>query len=154
MRRPAPDDPASASLVSRLSSPAFIWPIRVYWEDTDAGGVVYHASYLRFLERARTEWLRALGVDQQRVREDHGVVFVVRDMEIEFLLPARLDDELDVTVETGERRSASMVFSQRIVRRADGAALVAARVRAACIEAATFKPCRIPNHLFEEKPKA
>ena len=154
MRRPAPDDPASASLVSRLSSAAFIWPIRVYWEDTDAGGVVYHASYLRFLERARTEWLRALGVDQQRVREDHGVVFVVRDMEIEFLLPARLDDELDVTVETGERRSASMVFSQRIVRRADGAALVAARVRAACIEAATFKPCRIPNHLFEEKPKA
>jgi len=154
MRRPAPDDPASASLVSRLSSPAFIWPIRVYWEDTDAGGVVYHASYLRFLERARTEWLRALGVDQQRVREDHGVVFVVRDMEIEFLLPARLDDELDVTVETGERRSASMMFSQRIVRRADGAALVAARVRAACIEAATFKPCRIPNHLFEEKPKA
>lgn len=154
MSRPAPDDPASASLVSSLPSPVFTWPIRVYWEDTDAGGVVYHASYLRFLERARTEWLRALGVDQRRVREDHGVVFVVRDMEIEFLLPARLDDELDVTVETGERRSASMVFSQRIVRRADGAALVAARVRAACIEAATFKPCRIPNHLFEEKPKA
>jgi len=150
MSRPlSPSAPQSES-----RSPVFSWPTRVYWEDTDAGGVVYHASYLRFLERARTEWLRALGVDQQRVREDHGVVFVVRDMEIEFLLPARLDDELDVTVETGERRSASMVFSQRIVRRADGAALVAARVRAACIEAATFKPCRIPNHLFEEKPKA
>jgi acyl-CoA thioester hydrolase len=82
------------------------------------------------------------------------VVFVVRDMAIDFLLPARLDDELDVTVESGERRSASMLFSQRIVRRADGAGLVGARVRAACIDAATFKPCRIPNHLFEERPKA
>jgi acyl-CoA thioester hydrolase len=75
-------------------------------------------------------------------------------MAIDFLLPARLDDELDVTVDSVERRSASMLFSQRIVRRADGAALVGARVRAACIDAATFKPCRIPNHLFEEKPKA
>ena len=149
-----PSVPAFPSPQSRVPSPAFTWPLRVYWEDTDAGGVVYHASYLRFLERARTEWLRAQGVDQQRVRDHDGVVFVVREMAIDFLLPARLDDELDVTVETGERRSASMVFSQRIVRRADGAALVAARVRAACIAAATFKPCRIPNHLFEEKPKA
>jgi acyl-CoA thioester hydrolase len=150
----ASDAPASSSLVSRPSSPVFTWPVRVYWEDTDAGGVVYHASYLRFLERARTEWLRALGVAQQKVRSEHGVVFVVRDMTLEFLLPARLDDELDVSVESGERRSASMLFSQRIVRRADGAALVAARVRAACIDAATFKPCRIPDHLFEEIPKA
>ena len=148
--------PSATSTIpdSRFPIPVFTWPIRVYWEDTDAGGVVYHASYLRFLERARTEWLRAHGVDQGRVREEHGVVFVVRDMTIEFLLPARLDDELDVGVETGERRSASMLFSQRIVRRADGAALVEAQVRAACIDAATFKPCRIPNSLFEEKPKA
>ena len=139
---------------SPLPTPVFAWPIRVYWEDTDAGGVVYHASYLRFLERARTEWLRAQGVDQLRVRDADGIVFVVRDMTIEFLLPARLDDELEVTVESGERRSASMLFSQRIVRRADGEVLVDARVRAACIDAATFKPRRIPNHLFEEKPKA
>jgi len=110
-------------------SPAFTWPIRVYWEDTDAGGVVYHASYLRFLERARTEWLRAQGVEQQRVRNDDGVVFVVRNLEIEFLLPARLDDELDVTVESGEWRSASMTFVQRIVRRVDGAVVAGARVR-------------------------
>lgn len=133
---------------SPLPSAVFTWPIRVYWEDTDAGGVVYHASYLRFLERGRTEWLRALGVAQQRARDDHGIVFVVRDMALEFLLPARLDDELDVTVESGERRSASMTFSQRIVRRADGAVLVGAQVRAACIDAATFKPCRIPHDLF------
>ena len=138
----------SPSPLSPLPSPAFTWPIRVYWEDTDAGGVVYHASYLRFLERARTEWLRAQGVAQQRVRDEYGVVFVVRDMALEFLLPARLDDELDVTVESGERRSASMTFSQRIVRRADGAVLVVARVRAACIDAATHRPARIPAGLF------
>ena len=142
-------DPRPSSL-----APAFRWPVRVYWEDTDAGGVVYHASYLRFLERARTEWLRARGVEQQRLREQDGVVFVVRDMTIEFLLPARLDDELEVTLEATETRSASMTFSQRIVRRADGAALVAASVRAACIDAATFKPCRIPNHLFKEQSQA
>ena len=128
----------------------FAFPVRVYWEDTDAGGVVYHASYLRFLERARTEWLRAQGVDQQRVRNDDGVIFVVRDLTIEFLLSARLDDELDVTVESGEWRSASMTFDQRIVRRVDGAVVAGARVRAACINAATFRPCRIPNHLFPE----
>jgi len=152
----SPTDAArsSPSPLSPLPSPAFSWPIRVYWEDTDAGGVVYHASYLRFLERARTEWLRARGVDQGSVRKEHGVLFVVRDMTIEFLLPARLDDELDVSVESGERRSASMLFSQRIVRRADGAALVEAQVRAACIDAVTFKPCRIPNFLLEENPKA
>jgi acyl-CoA thioester hydrolase len=145
---------SSPSPLSHLPSPVFTWPVRVYWEDTDAGGVVYHASYLRFLERARTEWLRAQGVEQNSVRDRHGVVFVVRDMTIEFLLPARLDDELDVGVDSGERRSASMLFSQRIVRRSDGATLVAASVRAACIDAATFKPCRIPNQLFTEKPKA
>jgi acyl-CoA thioester hydrolase len=145
---------ASSTSDFQLPTAVFSWPIRVYWEDTDAGGVVYHASYLRFLERARTEWLRAQGVDQGRVRAEHGVAFVVRDMTIEFLLPARLDDELEVSVESRDRRSASMLFSQRIVRRADGAALVEARVRAACIDAATFKPCRIPNFLFEEKPKA
>jgi acyl-CoA thioester hydrolase len=152
----SPTDTArsSPSPLSPLPSPPFTWPIRVYWEDTDAGGVVYHASYLRFLERARTEWLRARGVDQTRVRDEDGVVFVVRDMAIDFLAPARLDDELDVTLETAETRSASMTFSQRIVRRADGVALVHARVRAACIDAATFKPQRIPNHLFKEHPKA
>jgi acyl-CoA thioester hydrolase len=153
----APPLARADSTVSRLTShlsPAFAWPIRVYWEDTDAGAVVYHAGYLRFLERARSEWLRSAGVDQQRVREAHGVLFVVRDLAIEFLLPARLDDELDATVDTVERRSASMMFSQRIVRRADAAAVVTARVRAACIDAVTFKPSRIPPHLFEEQTNA
>jgi len=88
------------------------------------------------------------------VRQEDWVVFVVRDMTLEFLLPARLDDELDVTVESGEWRSASMTFVQRIVRRVDGAVVAGARVRAACIDAVTFKPCRIPNHLFTENPIA
>ena len=135
------------------TTPAFTWPIRVYWEDTDAGGVVYHASYLRFLERARTEWLRAQGVDQGTVRDQFGVVFVVRDITIEFHAPARLDDELDVQVDVAEIRSASMSFAQRILRRGDGAVLTSARVRAACVGAADFKPQRIPEALFKENKK-
>jgi acyl-CoA thioester hydrolase len=135
------------------STPAFTWPVRVYWEDTDAGGVVYHASYLRFLERARTEWLRAQGIDQGTVREKYGVVFVVRDIAIEFHAPAKLDDELDVLLDAVELRSASMSFAQRILRRGDGALLTSARVRAACVGADDFRPQRIPEALFTEKTK-
>ncbi|HEY8011487.1 MAG TPA: tol-pal system-associated acyl-CoA thioesterase [Rudaea sp.] len=141
---------ASPSPESLVPGPAFTWPIRVYWEDTDAGGVVYHASYLRFLERARSEWLRAQGIDQSRVRADLGIAFVVRDMSIEFLQAAKLDDELDVELEPVERRSASMTFTQCILRRSDGAVIARARVRAACVAAADFKPCRIPKTLFVE----
>jgi len=136
------------------SDPVFTWPVRVYWEDTDAGGVVYHASYLRFLERSRSEWLRARGVQQQRVRDESGVLFVVRDLAIEFVAAARLDDELDVTIETFERRSASLTFVQCILRRADGALLTRARVRAACIDATSWQPRRIPENLLQESQSA
>jgi acyl-CoA thioester hydrolase len=139
---------SSSGAGSPVPSPVFTWPIRIYWEDTDAGGVVYYANYLRFLERARTEWLRSLGIDQSRVRDELGVVFVVRDVAVEYLVPAKLDDALDATIDTVERRSASMTFVQRILRRSDGAVLVAARVRAACVAAADFKPQRIPESLF------
>jgi acyl-CoA thioester hydrolase len=132
-----------------LPTPVFTWPIRVYWEDTDAGGVVYHASYLRFLERARSEWLRSQGIDQSRVRVELGIVFVVRDLSIHFLQAAKLDDELIVELATVERRSASMTFAQRILRRIDGAVLAQARVRAACVAAADFKPSRIPDGLWK-----
>jgi acyl-CoA thioester hydrolase len=141
------DSTRPSPLVSR---PCFTWPVRIYWEDTDAGGVVYHASYLRFLERARTEWLRAQGIDQTQVRDSLGVVFVVRDLSIEYLAPGRLDDELVIEIETVERRSASMTFAQRILRRIDGVVLTRARVRAACVNAADFKPSRIPDTLFAE----
>ncbi|HEX3895745.1 MAG TPA: tol-pal system-associated acyl-CoA thioesterase [Rudaea sp.] len=130
------------------SDRVFSWPIRVYWEDTDGGGVVYHASYLRFIERARTEWLRLRGVEQQALRGEHGILFVVSEMDIRFLSPARLDEELVATIESFTRRSASMTFSQCILRPADGARLVEARVRAACIDGSDFKPRRIPDFLF------
>jgi acyl-CoA thioester hydrolase len=122
----------------------------VYWEDTDAGGVVYHAAYLRFLERARSEWLRACGVAQQRLREEHGVLFVVVDMQVKFLAPARLDDVLHADITAFTRRSASMRFAQCILRPADGALLIEADVRAACIDAASYRPRRIPDSLLSE----
>jgi acyl-CoA thioester hydrolase len=143
--------------VSRLSRSAesslstggvFSWPIRVYWEDTDAGGVVYHSSYLRFIERARTEWLRYRGIEQQKLRAEHDVLFVVSEIDIRFLSPARLDDELSATIDAFTRRSASMTFSQCILRPSDGARIVEARVRAACIDGTDFKPRRIPDFLF------
>ena len=136
------------SVEAAASAPIFSWPVRIYWEDTDAGGVVYYANYLRFLERARTEWLRGLRIDQSRVRDELGVVFVVRDVAVEYLAPARLDDELESTIEAVERRSASMTFAQRILRRSDGTVLVTARVRVACVAASDFKPHRIPEILF------
>ncbi len=125
----------------------FSWPIRVYWEDTDAGGVVYHAGYLRFLERARSEWLRARGIDQQRLRDETGIGFVVRDMQLDFLAPARLDDELQATVSVERMRAASMAFAQSIVR-SDGCELVRAKVRAACVDLTRMRACLIPDDLL------
>ena len=127
--------------------PAFSFPIRVYWEDTDAGGVVYHASYLRFLERARTEWLRALGAGQQELREREDIVLVVRGMALEFHRPARLDDELQASVALVECRRASLRMSQQVTR--GGEVLVEAEVRAACLVASSFKPRALPGWLLE-----
>lgn len=123
---------------------AFSWRTRVYWEDTDAGGVVYHAGYLRFLERARTEWVRACGLGQQALRETYGVVFVVRELDIAFDKPARLDDELDSTVLPVRLRGASLDLAQTIVRAADAVTLARADVRIACVDATAFAPARIP----------
>lgn len=125
----------------------FTWPVRVYWEDTDAGGIVYHASYLRFLERARTEWLRAHGVDQSAFRQATGLAFLVRDMHLDFLRPALLDDELSVTVAVKERRPASILFGQAIGR-ADGTELVRARVRVACVDLDRMRPAPMPAGLI------
>lgn len=127
---------------------AFTWRVRVYWEDTDAGGVVYHAGYLRFLERARTEWLRAAGVAQSQLAVDRGLVFAVTEMDLRFLAPARLDDQLAVSCRLDEIGGASLRFSQDIVRIADNVAIVAARVRAACLGAGTFRPRPIPKDLI------
>ena len=128
---------------------AFSWPTRVYWEDTDAGGVVYHAQYLAFLERARTEWLRARGYGQDQLRDSHDLVFAVRAMRIDFRLPARLDDLLQVTVALSECRKASLVIAQRVVRE-DGTLLVDAEVRVAALRASSFKPVAIPEAMYAE----
>lgn len=126
------------------AEPAFRWRIRVYWEDTDAGGVVYHAGYLRFLERARTEWMRAAAMGQDTLRTLHGIVFVVRELSIAYDKPARLDDELIASVRVARLHSASVDLAQAIVRAADTVTLARAQVRVACVDANTFRPCRIP----------
>ena len=127
----------------------FHWPVRVYWEDTDAGGVVYHAGYLRFMERARSEWLRALGVDQMAFKQATGLAFMVRDMQIDFLKPALLDDELSVTVEVKAWRSASILFAQTITK-ADGSCLIRASVRVACVDLVRMRPAQIPSDLIPQ----
>jgi acyl-CoA thioester hydrolase len=122
-------------------------PVRIYWEDTDAGGVVYHARYVAFLERARSEWMRANGHGQATLQHT-GMVFAVRAMTLDFLRPARLDDALDVTVALAECRRASLVFNQAVLR--DGERLLAATVRIASLDAATFKPTPIPADLHAQ----
>ena len=133
--------------------PVFSWPTRVYWEDTDAGGVVYHAQYLAFLERARTEWMRAHGHGQELLRRDHDLVFAVRAMRIDFRAPARLDDALDVSVSLRQCRRASLVMAQTIRRggtQSDGVVLLDAEVRVAALSASGFRPRPIPQPLHGE----
>ncbi|MBF0152910.1 MAG: tol-pal system-associated acyl-CoA thioesterase [Magnetococcales bacterium] len=123
------------------------WPVRVYYEDTDAAAVVYHASYLKFMERGRTEWLRALGIDQTRFFQETGLMFAVAHMEIHFQGPARLDDLLTVTTRLEVLRRVSIHLVQEIVRSADQAVLVRAAVRVACIDA-RFRPQRLPTGIL------
>ena len=126
----------------------FAWPIRIYWEDTDAGGVVYHAQYLAFMERARSEWMRGLGLGQDLLRSRDDLVFAVRAMTTDFRAPARLDDQLQVSVRLLECRGASFSVGQRIDRA--GTVLVEARVRIAALRASDFKPRPIPAALITE----
>ncbi len=120
----------------------FAFPVRVYYEDTDAAGVVYYANYLRYLERARTEWLAAIGHPLAELERTHGIVFVVRRAEIDFRRPARLGDGLDIGVVVESLGRAGLVARQD-VRRGDEV-LVDARVELACVDAARWKPKRIP----------
>jgi len=137
-----------------ISSPAtgpaglFSWPTRVYWEDTDAGGVVYHAQYVAFMERARSEWLRAHGYGQQMLRDTHDTLFAVRAMRIDFRSPARLDDALEVSVALRQCRRASAVFVQEVRR--DGDLLLDAEVRVAALSTSDFRPRAIPDALYTQ----
>lgn len=121
--------------------------LRVYWEDTDAGGIVFYANYLKFLERARTEWLRTRGVAQQELREQTGCLFVVADVQLKYLASARLDDELRVTVEVASQGAASMEFAQEAWR--GQTLLVQGRIRVGCVDASTLRPRRLPAQVIE-----
>ena len=123
----------------------FSHPIRVYWEDTDAGGVVYHAQYLCFLERARTEWLRAKGIEQHGTREQEDLVMAVRSIQVEYEAPARLDDMLEARLWLDERRGASFSLVQELWRGGD--CLLRAKVRIACLHASAFRPRALPSWL-------
>ncbi|HEX2541977.1 MAG TPA: tol-pal system-associated acyl-CoA thioesterase [Caldimonas sp.] len=119
--------------------------VRVYWEDTDAAGIVFYANYLKFFERARTEWLRSRGFEQERLRAEGGIAFVVTDTSLRCLLPARLDDLLDVTVTIEHLGQASLQISQQAWRAE--ALLASGSIRIGCVELGTFRPCRIPNDI-------
>ena len=132
-------------MTSPMSGEPYRLAVRVYYEDTDAAGVVYYANYLRFMERARTEWLAALGFDLADVEREHGVVFAVHRADIEYRLPARLGDRLEVTVELLDVRRASIAVDQRIRR--DRETLTRARVAIACLDRTHWRPARIPPAL-------
>lgn len=130
----------------------FQWPVRVYYEDTDAQGVVYYANYFRFLERARTEWLRSLGVDMVALMHDERRIFVVAEVQARFLAPARLSDQLIVTARLKKLTRVSFDIEQNIYRDSvDGEILIASNVKAAYLDADTMRPKRIPLSLFGEQ---
>jgi len=118
------------------------WPVRVYWEDTDAGGVVYHASYIRYFERGRTEWLRALGWSQAQLAEEQKVLFSVVNLQIQYHRPARLDDLLETVTRARIAGGASLQFDQQLRR--DGELVTSCTVLVACVDAASFTPRRLP----------
>jgi acyl-CoA thioester hydrolase len=134
--------------MTRPSNVSFRWPVRVYYEDTDSGGVVYYANYLRFMERARSEWLRAIGRDVERLARDEGLLFAVRSVRVDFRAPARLSDMLAVTVEPASIGRASVNLSQRVLR--EDVLVCAAEVRLACLATDDFHPRPMPEPLRTE----
>jgi acyl-CoA thioester hydrolase len=135
------------SAESPVPAAHFHHPVRVYWEDTDAGGIVFYANYLKFFERARTEWLRALGHSQQEMVDTTGCMFVVQDTRVRYLRPARLDDLLVVTVDVTERGKASLRIRQQAW--CGDRLLTEGEIRIGCVERATMKPTRIPGPILE-----
>jgi acyl-CoA thioester hydrolase len=126
----------------------FILPIRVYYEDTDAGGVVYHSNYLNFFERTRTEMLRHLGFQQNELREEYGVIFAVRSMQIEYLSPAKFNDLVQVSATISQTKKASLTFEQSIKR--DEVTLCMASCKIACLDSTKLSPKAIPDFLLKQ----
>ncbi len=138
-------------MTATATEDTFCWPVRVYWEDTDAGGIVFYANYLKFFERARTEWLRSLGVQQQRLREETGGMFVVSGTELRYHRPARLDDLLQVTARVGELGRASMTLQQEAWLTQDGqrtTLLCEGSIRIGWVQAGELRPGRIPQPII------
>lgn len=130
-----------------MSERIFHWPTRIYYEDTDAGGVVYHTAYLRFMERTRTEWLRSLGFEQDRLVKEEGVLFVVHTLQLTYRKPARFNDQVVVGLQLTALKRASLSFSQAILRGDDQELLCQGSVDVACVKATTFRPFPIPLSL-------
>jgi len=127
---------------------SFQFPIRVYWEDTDAGGIVFYANYLKFMERARTEWLRSLGIEQRLLREQTGGMFVVSETQLKYHRPARLDDELLVTADLRQIGSASAIIAQRVLSKEEQPALLCeGTIRIGWVDGLSLRPSRIPSHV-------
>ena len=141
---------SSNSVESSNNNDAFSWPVRVYYEDTDTGGVVFYANYLKFFERARTEWLRALGFSQQALVESSGLIFVVKSTAVDYFAPARLDDELKLTVVVEQFRNASMSFVQEAWRLqgTEQTLLARGQIKIVCVNATNFRPQAIPEEML------
>lgn len=125
----------------------FRWPVRVYWEDTDAGGIVFYANYLKFFERARTEWLRSLGIGQQQLKASNGGMFVVVETSVRYLSPARLDDELMVTASLQQAGRASMTIEQQVLKK--NTLLCEGSIRIGWVDANSMQAARIPPTIIE-----
>lgn len=134
------------------NTPPFSWPVRVYYEDTDAGGVVFYANYLKYFERARTEWLRALDVHQQSLAVSEGIVFVVKSSNVDYHAPARLDDELVITVmiEKPGRVAVELLQQAWRISGESRVLLTTAQVKIVCVENKGFRPCPIPTHILQK----
>ncbi len=129
----------------------FIWPIRIYYEDTDVAGIVYHPNYLKFFERARTEWMRSLGVDLREIAREEGLIFIVNKVSIHYLSPCFLNDALEVETQLDKCRAASLVFRQMLRRPQDkDKTLCDALVSLVCVDKSSYKPKRVPNPLLRK----
>jgi acyl-CoA thioester hydrolase len=132
-----------------MTERVFAFPVRVYWEDTDAGGIVFYANYLKFFERARTEWLRSLGISQSQMRAETGGMFIVAETAVKYLRAARLDDELVVTARLQETGAATMTLHQQALQHPGGALLAEGTIRIGWVDAATLRPARMPRMILE-----
>ena len=128
----------------------FQWPVRIYYEDTDNGGVVYHTNYLKFMERARTEQFRSYGIEQDKLIKEDKIIFAVRSLNVDYLKPAHFNDMLEVSSRLSQVGKASLVFKQAISRSEDDTLLCEAEVKVACLSVDGLRPCAIPSHIMNE----